>query len=333
MTVGNLDHYRLRTTKLADIADRVIEVLLEYRRAFAGAELCNHRPVGSVTPLWVRARPQWIRVLDFVLADEPVEFALPAFPCKSPNMNKVAGALPDEGELLALRTLQGLCDDIAAVYAPGARLTICSDGHVFADIIGVSDRTVVEYRDNLHRLIRVERLGRLRTFDLYDMWGAADIGTKRSRLEQGWAESVESLRRQARTDYEVARVLAGLTRFLREDSVDSDTTSSQRQRDARRRAYLVLARSRAWSAIVHNRMPRAVRLSIHPQPLGADKFGVSLIPPAESGGGWTTPWHSVVLYNHEGRPRLVRHDSARKQGNPELRDGHIWCYRVQPSTG
>jgi L-tyrosine isonitrile synthase len=332
MTAVHLAEHQTCTTKAWELVDAVVEVLLKYRRSFTGEDLADHGPDGIATPDWLRLRPQWIRILDFLLADEPIEFALPAFPCKSPNLNKVAGTLPDEGERLGLLTLQRLCNDIEGIYPPGARVTICSDGHVFADVIGVADAAVTDYKDNLKQLIRAESLSHLRTFDLRDMWGDEEIESKRLRLERGWMSSIEDLRMQARTDGEVARVIRGMTRFLREDAGYTSGTSSHKQREAKHRAYRVVARSRAWGAIIRNLMPRAVRLSIHPQPLGAEKFGISLVPLAESDSGWATPWHSVVRYDEAGRPSLIRHDLARATALPEMRDGRIWCYRTQPPT-
>lgn len=327
MTAAYLCEHQTCTTKAGALADAITEVLLKYRRSFVGDESVRHRNNGHPAPNRLQLRPQWIRILDFLLGDETIEFALPAFPCKSPNPNKVAGTLPDEGERIALVNLEKLCRDIEAIYAPGARVTICSDGHVFADVIGVPDETVTAYKDNLKQLISAEGLSRLRTFDLRDIWGDEEIESKRLRLERGWMGSLEDLRRQARTDEEIARVIRGMTRFLREDAETTTGTLSQQQREAKRRAYRLLARSRAWGAIVHNHLPRAVRLSIHPQPLGAEKFGVNLVPLAPGDSGWTTPWHSVVLYNHAGLPSLVRHDQARASAAPEMRRGRIWCYR------
>ncbi|MBY0442184.1 MAG: isocyanide synthase family protein [Mycobacteriaceae bacterium] len=327
MTAASLCEHHTCTTKACALADAITEVLLKYRRAFVGDEFVRYRNNGHPMPNRLQLRPQWIRILDFLLGDETIEFALPAFPCKSPNPNKVAGTLPDEGERIALITLDKLCRDIEALYAPGARVTICSDGHVFADVIGVPDETVTAYKDNIKQLIVAEGLSRLSTFDLRDIWGDEEIDSKRLRLERGWMGSLEDLRRQARTDYEIARVIRGMTRFLREDAETATGTSSQQQREAKRRAYRLLARSRAWGSIVHTHLPRAVRLSIHPQPLGAEKFGVNLVPLAAGDSGWTTPWHSVVLYNHAGLPCLVRHDQARANALPEIRRGRIWCYR------
>ena len=63
---------------------------------------------------------------------EPVRMLLPGFPFKSPNTkDKVLGVLPDLGEELALKHLDGLCEKIKAVYEHGAECHITSDGLVY----------------------------------------------------------------------------------------------------------------------------------------------------------------------------------------------------------
>jgi hypothetical protein len=63
---------------------------------------------------------------------EPIRMVLPAFPFKSPNArDKVLGSMPDFGEELALAHLNGLCENIAQVYEPGAEVYISSDGLVY----------------------------------------------------------------------------------------------------------------------------------------------------------------------------------------------------------
>ncbi|KAK0545657.1 hypothetical protein OC845_005006 [Tilletia horrida] len=74
-----------------------------------------------------------------------VSFVLPAFPCKTSNLEKVSGTLPDKGEELALRTILTFLDKVDAVYEHGAVFHIVSDGHVFSDLIGVGDSTVDAY--------------------------------------------------------------------------------------------------------------------------------------------------------------------------------------------
>lgn len=63
----------------------------------------------------------------------PVEAVLPAFPCKSSNLEKVSGPLPDKGEELALTRLITFAKSVKQIYPPGIILHIVSDGHVFSD--------------------------------------------------------------------------------------------------------------------------------------------------------------------------------------------------------
>jgi hypothetical protein len=73
------------------------------------------------------------RVLYYTSRGLPVELCLPAFPCKSSNLEKVTGVLPDRGEYIALSTLHSFLRHVGEIYLPGAILWIISDGHVFSD--------------------------------------------------------------------------------------------------------------------------------------------------------------------------------------------------------
>ena len=71
-------------------------------------------------------------VVGQVTRGEPIKMLLPGFPFKSPNSrDKVLGNLPDLGEELALKHLNGLCENIKAVYEHGAEVHITSDGLVY----------------------------------------------------------------------------------------------------------------------------------------------------------------------------------------------------------
>jgi pyoverdine/dityrosine biosynthesis protein Dit1 len=87
----------------------------------------------------------WDRIYHFTSQRARIEFCLPAFPCKSSNTQKVTGKDPDRGEELALLRLHEFVDEVKEIYAPGARITIISDGHVFSDCIGVDDADVDDY--------------------------------------------------------------------------------------------------------------------------------------------------------------------------------------------
>jgi pyoverdine/dityrosine biosynthesis protein Dit1 len=84
-------------------------------------------------------------VVGQVSRGESIKMLLPGFPFKSPNTrDKVLDVLPDLGEELALKHVNGLCENIKAVYEHGAEMHITSDGLVYN---GECDRTA-----NLHPL-------------------------------------------------------------------------------------------------------------------------------------------------------------------------------------
>ncbi|MFI2186431.1 L-tyrosine/L-tryptophan isonitrile synthase family protein [Streptomyces sioyaensis] len=254
-----------------------------------------------------------------VAAGEPIVFTLPGFPCKSPNPAKVLGHLPDEGERLALRFLDGLCARIAAVHPPGARMVICSDGHVFSDLIQVPDRDIDAYADALRTLLHDEGLTQLDVFDLRDVYGQElSHDAKRTLVHERYAPALETLQSLTRTDEPTRRLYQGITRFLFEDSVSFAGTRSARQRSSRRRAYGVMQRSRAWGDLIAAHHPGAFRLSIHPQPRGSAKFGIRLLDTPDV---WLTPWHSCVLEHADGRRELLHRADAERLGRPVLRQG------------
>lgn len=73
------------------------------------------------------------KIEHFVSKGVTIELCLPAFPCKSSNLDKVGGTTPDHGEYIALSTLHEFVRRVEDVYLPGAILWIISDGHVFSD--------------------------------------------------------------------------------------------------------------------------------------------------------------------------------------------------------
>ena len=288
-------------------AARILDLLLAHHRttdpSHATAEAFPH---------------QLRRITDFVREDAPVVLTLPGFPCKSPNPAKTLGHLPDMGERLSLAFLDTLCAEIEEIHAPGAHVVICSDGHVFGDLIRVPDEHIDAYADELRSLIRESDLRRLSVFDLRDVLGDLPHDTKRAHVHDRYAPTPDALRAEVRTDAQTLALYRGITRFLVEDTTGFTGSRSALQRECRKRAYGVIQRSRAWGRLIADHHPRAVRLSIHPQPVGAAKFGIRLLDAPDV---WTTPWHSVALRETDGGWTLMPHAGARRLGRPVHRDG------------
>ncbi|GAA3057207.1 L-tyrosine/L-tryptophan isonitrile synthase family protein [Streptomyces glomeratus] len=282
--------------------------------------LPHHRTTDRATASAEAFPHQLRRIAGFVRDGAPIVFTLPGFPCKSPNPAKVLGHLPDQGERLSLTFLHALCTEIQRIYPPGAHLVICSDGHVFGDLVHVPDEHIDAYADELRLLIAREGLTGLSVLDLRDVLGGPgpDHDARRARVHRRFAPTVDALRAEIRGDGHALALYRGITRFLVQDTADWAGSRSALQRRCRQRAYGVIQRSRAWGGLIAEHHPDAVRLSIHPQPIGAPKFGIRLLDAPDV---WTTPWHSAALRRADGTWTLMPRRTAERLGRLIERDG------------
>ena len=249
-----------------------------------------------------------------------IDFVLPAFPAKSPNRSKVLGPLPDKAEELGLVFLRSLCERIAAVYPPGARILICSDGRVFSDLIGVDDDAVSGYRHEIDRMITELGEGHLEQYTLDNVYPDLGHVDMRERLMAAHGRSVEELRTEVRAGGTALALYRGITRFMVEDQSGPHYTGSRAalQRRCRQLAYGVIARSNAWGRLLAELFPQAVRLSIHPQPCGSAKLGVLL---GDTPDTWLTPWHSVAVQVRNRFTLMKRADAEAAGAVPVLIGG------------
>ncbi|MEV6973123.1 isocyanide synthase family protein [Kitasatospora sp. NPDC093806] len=300
---------------VARISAEILDLLLPHRR--------SSDPEVDATPADFPLQLE--QLADFITAGDPILFTLPGFPCKSPNTAKVLGHLPDEGERLSLTFLNRLAEEIGKLYEPGAQILICSDGHIFGDLIHVPDDHIDQYSDELTAMIEREGLTNLATFDLRAVLGDLPFDEKRARVHAKYAPTREELREQVMTDEETLKLYRGITRFLTEDTFGWTGTKSALQRDCRDRAYGVIQRSRAWGDLIAEQHPRSFRLSIHPQKVGVLKFGIRLLDHTDM---WMTPWHSSVLHRPDGGWELMRSEEAAKVGRLVERNGRPSHYET-----
>ncbi|MTD57455.1 L-tyrosine/L-tryptophan isonitrile synthase family protein [Amycolatopsis sp. RM579] len=290
------------------VSDQVVRLLYRFVRPDKPTE----------APVYDRHRA---RVEYFVRRLEPIHFVLPAFPAKSPNLTKVLGPLPDLGEQLALGSLESLCEYVSYFHPPGARVTICSDGHVFGDVVGVCDQTVTEYRALLSQTAKNMNLDSLELYGLDDAFGGSDYPALRKVLEAEYAPSIDKVRASVRTDESARTLFNGIHRFMFEDAVGTSGGHGSRtslRNKTKETALHTISRSQAWSSVIAERFPRAVRLSIHPQPPNSDKIGVRLLASQDE---WLTPWHGVVLDDGAKRSLVKRWQAEEFKALLVWRDG------------
>jgi pyoverdine/dityrosine biosynthesis protein Dit1 len=292
------------------IALQIVQLLLRHRRR---TTTCNSTlPFEESNVIAV----QTPRVLAFVARAARIDLILPAFPAKSPNPRKVLGKHPDMAERLALGFLHRLCTDIRAIYSPGARITICSDGHVFSDLIEVDDSDVSDYQKAIKALIADMQIDSIDVFNLGDVpefaVHAGNHGQQRALLCKFHAETPERIKQRLLGDSDGIRLYRAITRFMFEDRWTGDASFSRTalQKKSRKIAIGVIQRSDAWGNLLGKQFPHAIRLSIHPQASTSIKMGIHLV---ETHDSWLTPWHGVAV-KHDTRYLLMKRQDAESNG-------------------
>ena len=274
----------------SDLARAILRIVYTKRRLTEHSCSDSHHDVGCETCFALHQGT----VLRHVQRGIPLRMVLPAFPAKSPNPRKVLGPLPDMAEQLALSYLEGICERIKLIYPPGAVLTICSDGRVFSDLVGVSDRDVSQYAFKLQAMLRRIGARSIDVLGLEDVFDDDDFDHVRTVLVERYGQPLDALRRSIKSSHSELALFNGIARFLFEDALDLNPGESRNAIRARckDRAYRVIQRSHAWSNLIAARYPHALRLSIHPYPAHSKKIGIFLLDAADN---WLTPWHGVAL--------------------------------------
>ncbi len=282
----------------SELAADILKIVMRYRRVAEQNKECAREKCSSCIA------PHMSQIISTIERNEAIVFVLPAFPGKSPNPAKVLGTRPDMAERKSLIFLDSICREIDKIYSPGAEIFICSDGRVFNDVVGIQEKDITTYQQDILAIIKELSLTKLKIFNLDDVFDHGNFDAMRSSLLENYAEPLEALEISVRINKEVNCLYRGITRFLFEDGMHPNMSISKTslQKQCRKRALKVIQRSRAWDQLLAKHFPRAVRLSIHPQMCGSRKIGVHLM---ETTDEWLTPWHSVAIAIG-GRFRLMK---------------------------
>ncbi|HEU4711478.1 MAG TPA: isocyanide synthase family protein [Pyrinomonadaceae bacterium] len=301
--------------ELTKLSVAVLKQLFRHRRLQTTAGKCAADPCEQCLAIHLPKVRRWIA------RDEPIHFLLPAFPAKSPNTKKVLGRLPDMAEEVALEFLENVCAELQQLYAPGARISICSDGRVFSDLVGVADEDVSNYATELKRIIKRAGAKSLDFFSMEDLFDVEDHSAMRQQLLNHYCHSLPAIEARIHKFEHHRELFNGIQRFLFEDRVamDSGKSRTQVRNDCKDLAYAVIQRSDGWGRLLNDCFPMSLRLSIHPQGLHSEKIGM-LLGGANAGeagtmspDNWLTPWHGVAVKQHD-RFRFMRRHEAEELG-------------------
>lgn len=291
---------------IAKAAD-ILRCLFKHRRLSPDFDVCAETACAQCLVLHLP------KIKYFIDTDRPVHMILPAFPAKSPNRRKTLGSLPDKAEQQALLYLEKVCREICRLHAPGVRLTICSDGHVFSDLVGVSDADVTVYGQKIREMLQSSGDSKvIDTFNLNDLYEDFDYSAMRRYLVKEYAQTVTEIRHKAAKFPRTKALVNGIHRFLFEDRIvlEPERSRTKIRLECRELAYQVVQRSDAWGRLLADCFPFALRLSIHPQHPHSDKIGILL---GEADDVWLTPWHGVAV-EQDGQFKLMQRHQAETRG-------------------
>ncbi|KAL9946834.1 dityrosine synthesis enzyme [Verticillium nonalfalfae] len=300
-----------------ETAAKVLDVICQYRLRRA-----EHSEVPDI-----EGRLGFLSmVYGHVRANSPILMCLPAFPFKSPNSrDKVLGRLPDKAEEFALAHLNGLCAAVGDIYAPGAKLTIVSDGLVYNDLLSVPDRDVWAYGEALRQMAWAKGFEHIRFSRLQDLVHLPNLPSSLNEIT--YVANATNFRRQllntfGRSDYDpsteitknedTCQTYRGYIKFLETDLAlvypvgeDNGRSKSSYKKGIEYISKQMLQRGDAFARAVRENYRDHLRLSIHPS-TGRTKLSINTLPTTTS---YTTPWHCSIAFRLDGSsttgPRAV----------------------------
>ncbi|MEH0389871.1 L-tyrosine/L-tryptophan isonitrile synthase family protein [Vibrio mimicus] len=270
---------------------------------------------------------------NFIQKQQKIQLLLPAFPCKTNNLDKVLGHTPDIGEYLVLRKFVQCIRDIQSVYEPGVIFYIFSDYHTFSDYISVNLEHHYDYSDNLRKMVANMncsdslKIMNLEHFDEFKNLKDTQYFDSLREIfgEPDYAKNFSKLKLK---NNKMNQTYLGLKKFMNQDQKHILAPLSYKDRRQRlaQIAKGMMVQGKALDNFLQQKFADCIRLSIHEHPMVGKKYSLFLFNERQ----FKTPWHSTLLFdasrgkfivdskeNHLKRPGLIV---------PVTHDGKPWCY-------
>ncbi|MFT4925114.1 MAG: pyoverdine/dityrosine biosynthesis protein Dit1 [Phenylobacterium sp.] len=305
-TQNNTEH---NTSSNTEVAAQILDIVFKRRKLLESAQVAMVSDLSTTVQSTQQNTQQsteqnnkerhqhLLKIEQMVSNNQPIHMILPAYPGKSPNRDKTLSKLPDLSEEHSLDNLGQLCQEISQVYSVGAKICICSDGYVFADLVRIPDADVLAYTQAIQAYYQKHYPDYFEFYDIKDCYPQLNcLDSMREELMVGHGESLLTLKAKSQVEKETQSMYKGITKFLFEDFLGLTEfvgqSKTQTQKMAKQVSLRVIQRSNAWSQLLEGVYPGSLRLSIHPQFRESAKIGIKM---ADSDDCWRTPWHSVAV--------------------------------------
>ena len=226
------------------------------------------------------------KISKFIHNKRPIEFVLPSFPGKSPNINSSFDGTFGYEEKYSINVIQKMLNDIKNIYPFGAKIYIIHDGHLFTDLsITRSDeelhRYIAEFRKNINpNIISVS---------LLDLTQSKSYSEARNKFKRTYVNSLNE--KELSGDLVQKEILFTKIEFESQITNNEFVSKNQLQMKAKEIAKQSLLRKNGLSICIDEKYRDAIRLSIHYQNQNSHKLGFKLIDKAINLG---SPWFNII---------------------------------------
>ena len=238
------------------------------------------------------------KIAKAIQANQPILLNCVGFPYKSQNTaKKVLTPQLDFAERHSLEYLSQMLAEISALYPPGAKLTIFTDGMVFCDMEGIDDQTVALYESQLKKISG--DLPHIKIATLSDLLPNKTPEEMRAYIEE-FAPSNGDFQSKLTSDPTLKEEVDLLSKRLVLELDHPEGRTFLSTNPAEDIAARLTQRSLQYSAFLKaHRRPEAIRLSVHFQPDIVTKMGIKL-----SETSYVTPWHGILIEKEDGTMQI-----------------------------
>ncbi|MDP2573201.1 L-tyrosine/L-tryptophan isonitrile synthase family protein [Vibrio penaeicida] len=273
------------------------------------------------------------QIRNFVSNESQIQLLLPAFPCKTNNLDKVLGHKPDMGEYLVLRKFVKAIRDIQAVYEPGVTFYVFSDYHTFSDYISVDLEHHYDYSDDLRKMVENMNCSDSLKVVNFEHFPAFDDlsdeqyfqGLKHKFGDSHYEDNFSELKKR---NNKMNSTYLGLKKFMNQDQ--KHILSSFSYKDRRKRladiAKGMMVQGKALDNFLQQNFGECIRLSIHEHPMVGKKYSLFLFDERQ----FKTPWHSTLMFDALSGKYVVDSRENHLNGKGAVLsvtyEGTPWCY-------
>lgn len=243
------------------------------------------------------------KIRDFVARNAPLEFYMLGFPFKSTNQrDKVLSDMPDMAEYETLANFSRFNKVLSSIYPHGIRINMVTDGYIFNDLLGVSDKVVERYK-SISQEMSQDVHAPLSFYDVRDFY-TSDIAKSRELVTKDFGISPEKLEQDILFNPDVNYLYRGMMLFMQEELAHKTFPSvHQMKKAAKALARQVMFRSEAYSNLAKHEFGGYIRLSMHPS-INVDKYSFQLIE-----GSRYSAWHSCLVVCGDVKRTIHRNEA------------------------